>query len=739
MWKPKEVLKTKILENYETFLRIIIAILFIMLPLQLNLSSIENGLNKSWVYAENLLVNNKLYYGRDIVWPWGPLGFVFHVVNIENNLKIAVIFWGLLYTLWAVLVFLTVMDKDVPKIDLIAAMVFLFLSEIQPEYFLFYVFMLAMIHLWNGKKWAGYVALGLFIIMFYVKFTLSMMAIGTLFMYLIVTFYTDRSSFRYMVRNCIIAMIILPLSWLCYDRKLEDFGNYIKYGLNISSGYNSALSLNYYDSWWIFAVIMVILYLVLLFLELRNGKYWGWLLIFSPAFFMVYKHGFVRADGHIEITLSGVLWILSLFWLVKKKPVYRKKRQKAIFISMVLIIACIPIALKGNFVKSSVEKINQNYRSIMNGIHELVLPTDQSEIMGIPSVFQEIIGDDTATVYGWEISALKDSNINYIPVPTLQMYESYTPELDKKSALLFTGDDAPTYIIFSLETMDNRIPIIEVPETWQAISNNYYACAYVDSNLLLKKKYARNVSNTINYEQSMMVQTDDIIEIDTNYDVISISAEKNVRGKIASLFWKIPAVTAKIEFEDGTSEEGRVILENLSGGIPVKALPSSYGEIIDLLNKPDISSKKVKSISFGGDGIRYYRDFQIKYGYAETTELHEYQCQIMYDVNENTFDDYSKLDEDVYFSMDNCKKENGCIAIQGWAYAENRETDIYFVCGDVIYNTGKKSRQDVLNLFGVSGISADNIGYTCLLPETDTLSVLLVDKKEHVILEKQIW
>lgn len=67
MWKPKEVLKTKILENYETFLRIIIAILFIMLPLQLNLSSIENGLNKSWVYAENLLVNNKLYYGRDIV------------------------------------------------------------------------------------------------------------------------------------------------------------------------------------------------------------------------------------------------------------------------------------------------------------------------------------------------------------------------------------------------------------------------------------------------------------------------------------------------------------------------------------------------------------------------------------------------------------------------------------------------------------------------------------------------
>ena len=212
-----------------------------------------------------------------------------------------------------------------------------------------------------------------------------------------------------------------------------------------------------------------------------------------------------------------------------------------------------------------------------------------------------------------------------------------------------------------------------------------------------------------------------------------------MRGKIASLFWKIPAVTAKIEFEDGTSEEGRVILENLSGGIPVKALPSSYGEIIDLLNKPDISSKKVKSISFGGDGIRYYRDFQIKYGYAETTELHEYQCQIMYDVNENTFDDYSKLDEDVYFSMDNCKKENGCIAIQGWAYAENRETDIYFVCGDVIYNTGKKSRQDVLNLFGVSGISADNIGYTCLLPETDTLSVLLVDKKEHVILEKQIW
>lgn len=520
---------------------------------------------------------------------------------------------------------------------------------------------------------------------------------------------------------------------------MVDFVDYVKYGLNISSGYNSALSLNYYDSWWIFAVIMVILYFALLFFEWRNGETWGWLLIFAPAFFMVYKHGFVRADGHIEITLSGVLWILSLFWLVKRRPEHKKKSQKVIFISVILAIACIPIVLKGNFVKSSVEKVNQNYGSITHGIHELISPTEQSDIFEIPSAFQKIIGDDTATVYGWEISALKDSNINYIPMPTLQTYESYTPELDKKSAALLTGDNAPTYIIFSIETMDNRIPIVEVPETWRAISNNYYVCAYVDSSLLLKKKHDKNIVNTIDYEKSMTVEKDSVIEIATDYDVISISTEKNLRGKIASLFWKTPEVTAKIEFEDGSSEEGRVILENLQGGIPVNALPSSLGEVIDILNKPDACHKKIKSISFGGDGIKYYKDFEIKYGYEENIESHEYQYQVIYDVEDKTFDNYTRIDEEVCFSMDNCEMGNGWLEIQGWAYTEDRETDIYFVCGDTIYRASKKSRPDVLNLFGISGISANNVGYTCLLPETDTLTVLLVDEKEHVILEKRIW
>ena len=212
MWKSQERLKNAFKENYETIIRIIIGLLFIMIPLQLNFSNIENGLNKSWVYAENFLVHSKFYYGRDIVWPWGPLGFVFHVVNIENNLKTAVIFWGFIYTIWAVLVFCAVMDKEVSKTNLIVAGIFLFLSEIEPEYFLFYVFMLAVIHLWNGKKWACYVASGLFVIMFYVKFTLSMMAVGTLVMLLLLMFATNRKNFLYITVNLIIAVIMLPLT-----------------------------------------------------------------------------------------------------------------------------------------------------------------------------------------------------------------------------------------------------------------------------------------------------------------------------------------------------------------------------------------------------------------------------------------------------------------------------------------------------------------------------------------------
>lgn len=58
------------------------------------------GLDSSWAIGINELVNRHMTFGRDVIFTYGPLGFVITPRNLGSNMAHAVVFRLALHLLW---------------------------------------------------------------------------------------------------------------------------------------------------------------------------------------------------------------------------------------------------------------------------------------------------------------------------------------------------------------------------------------------------------------------------------------------------------------------------------------------------------------------------------------------------------------------------------------------------------------------------------------------------------------
>ena len=156
-----------------------------------------------------------------------------------------------------------------------------------------------------------------------------------------------------------------------------------------------------------------------------------------------------------------------------------------------------------------------------------------------------------------------------------------------------------------MDTIDNRFPFIEVPQTWWAIKNNYDAILFSDNKLLLKKSLKRRVPE-LRKTNEIVFEKGNLININTGSSYIKIKCELSIIGKLMKLFYNIPAVNMTVLYEDGYSATKRVILENFSSGVDLSSIPLDFVQAADYLNHSGRLSK-VKNISFTGTGLKFYK------------------------------------------------------------------------------------------------------------------------------------
>ncbi len=241
----------------------------------------------------------------------------------------------------------------------------------------------------------------------------------------------------------------------------------------------------------------------------------------------------------------------------------------------------------------------------------------------------DLIGNDTFTAYPNEYSYIVNHN-NFVPLPAIHTNNSYNSWLDNKNYALLTGKKAPKYIIASPMTADNRNVYLEAPATATAIILNYQfvtkakakdAFGYYDTVYVFKKKEVASGRIASNYAfSSVKVSPNQKIKIPKKAEFMNIEYELNLKGKLATLFWKIPEIELKVL--NSRLEQDKFYAPYLSRAVALDNLSTTFSVTMLVQGTPDailgnlkdrLFYKDIAGFELVGKGTSYLKSIKVNF------------------------------------------------------------------------------------------------------------------------------
>lgn len=593
------------------------------------------NLDPSWCFAINWFFDKGVTFGRDVFFTYGPLGFLCSTRNVGHNVVIALAFWcavslALAALLWQVLFKIEYSAKwQLPLAILfyVAAR-----SVVGAEYFLYYVFFLALLLSVFSNYKNIIVCDVLLIVVSLVKFSLFIGVLSGVVLFVALAFALKLPHAKRLSLHLAASLVLSSLAYMIYARSPSAYIGYIKGALEVSAGYSVAMSL--FTQWSvniIWVVLAAVLYLALLLASFKNKRNFFLLCMFLGPAFMVYKHGFVRADGHVNMTFAGMIWIFSLIFLFFDFG----SSEEAVFASLklpkftsrvnafVLIMAIMAIALVQRDISPSSIIADMNERSLdMPRNLGMTLYRDRTiDQNQLPDEVRQRVKSSTVTIFPWNILCIRHLDCRYVPFPAVQNYNAYTPWLDSQDAAFFAGEEAPEYIVMTLESLDGRWPLLETPATWMAIAENYcvdyvqydWRPSYQKSEeydlyepgLFLLKKQLKPETFTLQESGSFVMRKNDRLDIPPD-SLVQIDARLSLLGKALKLLWQVPAVKMEVEYQTGEKIAKRILLDNLKNAVDLSSVPHDSETFVDYIEDEGAKSR-VKAVSFQGVGLWLYK------------------------------------------------------------------------------------------------------------------------------------
>lgn len=211
-------------------------------------------------------------------------------------------------------------------------------------------------------------------------------------------------------------------------------------------------------------------------------RWWFVAVWLAALMFVQWKHGFVRADfGHL-LCFYGVVGLVPCALMAIPVTLPRLAMVRG----MCAIIAL--ATLVGMWRKQPVRNlINVPYRTITANVQHINDPIAYQNIvaaqwkraraeLALPRIVAAV-GDGQVDVFGHAQTYAIANELTYVPRPVFQGYAAYTPALARRNADFYRSDRAPSWVLFELIAIDGRLPMLEDS---QSLAEILHAYRYVD-------------------------------------------------------------------------------------------------------------------------------------------------------------------------------------------------------------------------------------------------------------------
>lgn len=561
------------------------------------------GLDVSWQMVLSYANEHDMVWGKDIVYTYGPLGF------LSTRFAWGVSRWvflafDILLMINFFYVFKDFLKESVSKIlgtfILLAIMLLMHTDHgADLSWVLLFLIMFWLYKTYKQPSTASFVMLGILtVISFYVKMNTGLIGICLLAVHLVVLYFTERLSLK---KALIIFGSLLAVLYITSLLLHVHLWGYIKSAVELVKGYNDTMHLNNHEERvennlrFVYDMMkyLFIGYFIYILLKGKFVQFFFWGICVMYVIF-IRKQAYLRGDvQHLyEFFCYGPLVLIVGNFLY-----FRNNTQK-VFSAAILFILIITLFFKTEKGRKIDELFSFRFSNISNYIKDFSNSGDpqyltQQDKRYIPQAALNKIGNSSIDIFPWDCAYLIENKLNYTPRPIFQSFSAYTKYLQDINYNFYVSN-APEYIVFDYETIDNRYPANDEPMLTLFILKNYNISDTFTSNerlrsLLVKKdKTVKLVEKKI---EERKLKLSDNIPVLPGTNFIRANVSYSFKGRKTAFTSRPPNIDIQYTTESGSTHVYRTSIELLKAGVITEKLIASHQDFLSLLSQNDSLGK----------------------------------------------------------------------------------------------------------------------------------------------------
>jgi hypothetical protein len=564
--------------------------------------AVAPGLDPGWVWAINHIPGTAFRFGHDVIFTYGPLGYLITPLPLGSNLFQAAALWVLSQgAMLAMVVYHYRRNRSLLAAVAFATGFLLALSfGLLYEYRLLVVLgLLLTVPPEDRPLWrvASVGAAVLAAVLTFTKLSTGAAALALL----------GVAAVAWLVRGRVRArdVLIVMTSWIVVTILFgfmllggpEGFGDWLGLTVELSSGYVRAMSVQGPTILAVTGLSALGVFAAYLAATARWDR--GALLMalsFGGAIFIAFRHAFVRHQGRFIYGFLLALFAVSMLTAVTRRRLVIGAVASALVIPAAAAAAAEPFCscpwnaqalLPGRGLENlvSVIRLQETERRLVASGHENL------EVRQLPRKWRTTIGDGTVDSVPFDLSFVPANGLRWIPNPVLQTYHAFTPELDGWAAGHFLGRDAPQFLVLQYADIDERNPMLAEPATWRAIAARYEPVATATPRegrgpvALLHRRTSpvpiqlRPLTGTTTGAMGRWIDippSDDLV-------LASVELRPDLDGQLAVFLWRYAPLYMDLSYLDGTVRTIRIIPATAEEGMLVNRPPFTLRSFTRLL------------------------------------------------------------------------------------------------------------------------------------------------------------
>jgi hypothetical protein len=339
------------------------------------------------------------------------------------------------------------------------------------------------------------------------------------------------------------------------------------------------------------------------------------MVIGSVSVIYAWKHSMVRQDpGHSVIFFTVVFWCV-LTWLLLAED-GRSRRAWAACLLIPLLYVGVALSAR-QFERRSEEladfvKRGRGPRNLHALLHPAQARRELQErtpenlgLDALPAEWLKILGQEPVLVVPWEISLCLANALRCMPYPTLQMYSTYTPMLDRWTSRRI-HEVSPRFVIASVAAIDERNMVWDCPETWETLLRGWEVIREDSATgyLLLAR---RETPSPWQERELARVEGKVGAWIPLPPRTGPVRARLHFRERwwrtVERTLFRAPPVTVELMTETGRRQVFNLVLETAADGLLIDAAPETPEELAALFSCCAVR-ERARQIRVFGPGAR---------------------------------------------------------------------------------------------------------------------------------------